>query len=185
MALTHDFCESGAEARRLTACALTTPSSPAAVRDRAPRFASIAVMLHTPERSGTVRRGRETRGPTNLDTMPDIFGVIADATRRDILCVLLERHQQDAEMSVSEIVGQLEISQPTVSKHLKVLREVGLVEVRDEGRQRVYRLNGRPLQPIHDWVREYERTWNERFDSLDQVLEELKKKEEGNGNSGK
>ena len=65
--------------------------------------------------------------------MPDIFGVISDATRRDILQVLLERHKQDAEISVSEIVAQLELSQPTVSKHLKVLREAELVTVREEG----------------------------------------------------
>ena len=56
-----------------------------------------------------------------------------------------------------------------MSKHLRVLREVGLVDVRDEGRQRVYRLNGRALKPIHDWVTNYERTWSERFDALDVV----------------
>ena len=70
--------------------------------------------------------------------MPDIFGVISDATRRDILQVLLERHKQDAEISVSEIVAQLELSQPTVSKHLKVLREAELVTVREEGQHRYY-----------------------------------------------
>jgi hypothetical protein len=55
-----------------------------------------------------------------------------------------------------------------------VLREVGLVGVRDEGRQRIYRLNGQPLKPIHDWVKTYEQAWAERFDRLDVVLEELK-----------
>ncbi|WP_024356092.1 ArsR/SmtB family transcription factor [Leucobacter chironomi] len=84
--------------------------------------------------------------------MPDIFGVIADATRRDILRVLLERHQQDAEMSVSEIVGQLEISQPTVSKHLKVLREAELVTVREEGQHRFYALDPEPLEMVEDFV---------------------------------
>ncbi|MBL3685816.1 ArsR family transcriptional regulator [Leucobacter zeae] len=84
--------------------------------------------------------------------MPDIFGVIADATRRDILQVLLERHQQDAEISVSEIVGQLEISQPTVSKHLKVLREAELVSVREEGQHRFYSLDPEPLEMIEDFV---------------------------------
>lgn len=84
--------------------------------------------------------------------MPDIFGVIADATRRDILQVLLERHQQDAEISVSEIVGQLEISQPTVSKHLKVLREAELVQVREEGQHRFYSLDPEPLEMIEDFV---------------------------------
>jgi DNA-binding transcriptional ArsR family regulator len=62
-----------------------------------------------------------------------------------------------------------------------VLREVGAVDVRDEGRQRLYRLNGHALKPIHDWVKNYERSWSERFDQLDVVLEELKEKEEGHG----
>jgi DNA-binding transcriptional ArsR family regulator len=60
-----------------------------------------------------------------------------------------------------------------------VLRQVGAVDVRDEGRQRLYRLNGHALKPIHDWVKGYERSWSERFDHLDVVLEELKQKEEG------
>lgn len=84
--------------------------------------------------------------------MPDIFGVIADATRRDILQVLLERFQRDSEISVSEIVAQLEISQPTVSKHLKVLREAELVTVREEGQHRFYSLNPEPLEMIEDFV---------------------------------
>ncbi|MGI8392729.1 ArsR/SmtB family transcription factor [Leucobacter sp. W1038] len=84
--------------------------------------------------------------------MPDIFGVIADATRRDILQVLLERHVQDSEISVSEIVTQLEMSQPTVSKHLKVLREAELVSVREEGQHRYYSLNPEPLEMIEDFV---------------------------------
>jgi DNA-binding transcriptional ArsR family regulator len=72
------------------------------------------------------------------------------------------------------------VAQPGL-KHLRVLREVGLVEVRDQGRQRMYRLNGEPLKPIHDWVKNYERTWNERFDALDELLDELKGEGEGNG----
>ena len=82
--------------------------------------------------------------------MPDIFGVISDATRRDILQVLLERHKQDAEISVSEIVAQLELSQPTVSKHLKVLREAELVTVREEGQHRYYTLDPEPLEMVED-----------------------------------
>ena len=70
-----------------------------------------------------------------------------------------------------------------MSKHLRVLREVGAVDVRDEGRQRLYRLNGHALKPIHDWVKGYERSWSERFERLDVVLEELKQKEEGDGGS--
>jgi DNA-binding transcriptional ArsR family regulator len=60
-----------------------------------------------------------------------------------------------------------------------VLREVGAVEVRGDGRRRLYRLNGQALKPIHDWVKHYERSWSERFEHLDTVLEDLKKKEEG------
>lgn len=84
--------------------------------------------------------------------MPDIFGVIADSTRRDILGVLLERLGDDAEISVSEIVAELEISQPTVSKHLKVLREAELVTVREEGQHRYYTLNPEPLEMVEDFV---------------------------------
>ncbi len=80
---------------------------------------------------------------------------------------------------MNDLVRLLGLAQPQVSKHLRVLREVGVVDVREEGRQRWYRLNGHALKPIHDWVKEYERTWSERFDHLDVVLEELKKKEEG------
>ena len=76
------------------------------------------------------------------------------------------------------------LAQPQVSKHLRVLREVGAVDVREDGRQRLYRLNGQALKPIHDWVKSYERLWSERFDQLDVVLDELKK-EQGDGDSGK
>lgn len=91
-------------------------------------------------------------GSTTLRDMPDIFGVIADQTRRDILQTLLERHRTDAEMSVSEIVAQLEISQPTVSKHLKVLREAEMVTVREDGQHRLYALNAEPLEMVEDFV---------------------------------
>lgn len=84
---------------------------------------------------------------------------------------------------MNDLVGQLGLAQPLVSKHLRVLREVGLVDVRDEGRQRMYRLNGRPLKPIYDWVKDYERSWSQRFDRLDAVLAELKKMEDGDGDS--
>ena len=63
-----------------------------------------------------------------------------------------------------------------MSKHLRVLREVGAVDVRDRGRQRLYRLNGHALKPIHDWVKAYERSWSERFERLDDVLEDLKRR---------
>jgi len=111
------------------------------------------------------------RAPTTADA----FNAVAEPRRRQILDVLA-----GGERPVNELVMQLGLAQPLVSKHLRVLREVGLVEVRDEGRQRMYRLNGRPLKPIHDWVKNYQRTWDERFDRLDDVLEELKQQENGN-----
>ena len=88
--------------------------------------------------------------------MADIFDVVADATRRDILAVLLEREEvspeSQGEISVSEIVAALGLSQPTVSKHLKVLREAGLVSVREEGQHRYYRLDRGPLETLEDWL---------------------------------
>ncbi len=81
------------------------------------------------------------------------------------------------ERSVGDLVDLLGLAQPQVSKHLRVLREVGAVDVRGDGRQRLYRLNGAALKPIHDWVKRYERTWAERFDLMDDVLEELKEQE--------
>ena len=86
--------------------------------------------------------------------MPDIFDIVADATRRDILRVLLEasENSDSGEISVSQIVGGLELSQPTVSKHLKVLREAGLVTVREEGQHRYYRIDVGPLEEIEDWL---------------------------------
>ena len=87
---------------------------------------------------------------------------------------------------MNDLVRLVGLAQPQVSKHLRVLREVGAVDVRNEGRQRLYRLNGHALKPIHDWVKNYERTWSERFGELDVVLEELKQQEvEGDGGNGK
>ena len=80
---------------------------------------------------------------------------------------------------MNDLVRELGLAQPQVSKHLRVLREVGAVEVRDVGRQRLYRLNARALKPIHDWVKAYERAWSDRFDALDVVLDELKENDEG------
>ena len=109
-------------------------------------------------------------------TTADAFNAVAEPRRRQILDVLA-----GGERPVNDLVARLGLAQPQVSKHLRVLREVGLVEVRDEGRRRIYRLNGRPLKPVHDWVKDYERTWSERFDALDGVLEDLKREEDGGG----
>jgi DNA-binding transcriptional ArsR family regulator len=110
-------------------------------------------------------------------TTADAFNAVAEPRRRQILDVLAA-----GERPVNDLVRVLGLAQPQVSKHLRVLREVGAVDVREQGRQRLYRLNGHALKPIHDWVQEYERTWTERFDRLDAVLEDLKQKEEGDGN---
>ena len=88
-------------------------------------------------------------------TTADAFNAVAEPRRRQILDVLA-----GGERPVNDLVELLGLAQPQVSKHLRVLREVGLVDVRDEGRQRIYRLNGTPLKPIHDWVKNYERSWS-------------------------
>ena len=114
-------------------------------------------------------------------TTTDAFNAVAEPRRRQILDVLA-----GGELPVNDLVALLGVPQPQVSKHLRVLREVGLVEAREEGRQRKYRLNGQPLKPIHDWVKNYERSWEERFEALDEVLEQLKRKEgkeKGHGGS--
>ena len=109
-------------------------------------------------------------------TTADAFNAVAEPRRRQILDVLA-----GGERPVNDLVAQLGLAQPQVSKHLRVLREVGAVAVRDEGRRRLYRLNGAALKPIHDWVQAYEQTWSERFDRLDVVLDELEDKEGRDG----
>jgi DNA-binding transcriptional ArsR family regulator len=108
----------------------------------------------------------------------DAFNAVAEPRRRQILDLLAS-----GERPVGDLVRRLGMSQPLVSKHLRVLREVGAVEVRGEGRRRLYRLNAHALKPIHDWVQGYERFWSERFGRLDVVLEDLKREEgeEGDG----
>ena len=108
-------------------------------------------------------------------TTTDAFNAVAEPRRREIIAVLA-----GGERPVGDLVTALGIAQPQVSKHLRVLREVEVVQVRDEGRRRLYRLNGLALKPIHDWVQQYEQSWAQRFDRLDVVLEELKK-EDGDG----
>ena len=113
-------------------------------------------------------------------TTADAFNAVAEPRRRQILDVLA-----GGERPVNDLVDELGVAQPQVSRHLRVLREVGAVDVREEGRQRLYRLNGHALKPIHDWVKNYERSWSERFEQLDAVLAELKEKEQGDGGSDK
>ena len=105
-------------------------------------------------------------------TTTDAFNAVAEPRRRQIIDLLA-----DGERAVGDLVRELGLGQPQVSKHLRVLRDVAMVDVRDEGRQRFYRLNGHALKPIHDWVKSYERRWSERFELLDDVLEDLKKEQ--------
>ena len=114
--------------------------------------------------------GRMARAATTADA----FNAVAEPRRRQILDALAA-----GERPVNDLVALLGLAQPQVSKHLRVLREVGAVDVREDGRQRLYRLNGRALKPIHDWVKPYEDAWSERFEQLDAVLEDLKQKEQG------
>ena len=108
------------------------------------------------------------RTPTTYDP----FNAVAEPKRRKVLEVMGTQ-----ELSVNEIVERLGWNQPMVSKHLGVLKEVGLVSERRVGRQRMYRVNAERLKPIYDWVAPFERYWSESYDRLDDVLETLKSKE--------
>jgi DNA-binding transcriptional ArsR family regulator len=110
-------------------------------------------------------------------TTTDAFNAVAEPRRRQILDLLAA-----GELPVGDLVERLGLAQPQVSKHLRVLREVDLVHVREEGRQRMYRLNAGPLKPIHDWLAKYEQSWNQRFDLMDDVLDELRQAEERDDN---
>ena len=105
-------------------------------------------------------------------TTHDPFNAVAEPKRRQVLEAL-----GTAELSVNEIVNKLGWTQPMVSKHLGVLKQVGLVKERRVGRQRIYRVNPERLKPIYDWVSPFERFWADKFDRLDEVLQEMKNKE--------
>ena len=108
------------------------------------------------------------RTPTTFDP----FNAVAEPKRRKVLEVLGTQ-----ELSVNELVERLGWNQPMVSKHLGVLKEVGLVSERRVGRQRLYRVNAERLKPIYDWVAPFEQYWSESYERLDDVLENLKSKE--------
>ncbi|MEZ4614810.1 MAG: metalloregulator ArsR/SmtB family transcription factor [Caldilineaceae bacterium] len=103
-----------------------------------------------------------------LSTTTDVFNAIAEPQRRAILELLTQ-----GALSVNEIAEALALNQPQASKHLRVLQQVDLVDVRREGRQRIYQLQSESLKPIHDWVRQFERFWGERLDRLDSYLQSL------------
>ena len=105
-------------------------------------------------------------------TTLDVFNAIGEERRRDILDTLIA-----GEKAVGTIVNDLSLSQPQVSKHLRVLSEVGLVSCRAEGRRRLYSLEPEHLSPLHDWLAKYEQAWNERLDRMDDYLKYLQQKE--------
>src|SRR5215813_10196597 len=105
-------------------------------------------------------------------TTSDVFNALAEARRREILDALMA-----GEKSVSAIVNDLSMSQPQVSKHLRVLSEVGLVRRRAEGRRRLYRLEPARLRPMHEWLAKYEQAWNDRLDRVEDYLKELQQGE--------
>lgn len=107
-------------------------------------------------------------------TTSDVFNAIAEVHRREVLDALIS-----GEKAVGTIVNDLSMSQPQVSKHLRVLSEVGLVTCRAEGRRRLYRLEPAHLRPLHEWVAKYEQAWNDRLDRLDDYLQVLQQKEGG------
>ena len=109
------------------------------------------------------------RKPTTYDP----FNAVAEPKRRQVLEVIGTN-----ELSVNEIVERLGWKQPMVSKHLGVLKQVGLVSERRAGRQRMYRVNAERLKPIYDWVAPFARYWSESYDRLDEVLQEIQKKEQ-------
>src|SRR5215813_10553608 len=107
-------------------------------------------------------------------TTSDVFNAIAETHRREILDALIP-----GEKAVGTIVSDVSLSQPQVSKHLRVLSEVGLVRCRAEGRRRLYSLEPARLRPMHEWLTKYQQAWNERMDRMDDYLKELQDKESG------
>ena len=105
-------------------------------------------------------------------TTADVFNAVAETRRREILDSLIE-----GEKAVGAIVSDLSLSQPQVSKHLRVLSEVGLVSSRAEGRRRLYRLESARLRPFHEWLAKYEQARDERLDRMDAYLEQLQQGE--------
>jgi DNA-binding transcriptional ArsR family regulator len=106
-------------------------------------------------------------------TTSDVFNAIAEVRRREILDALIA-----GEKAVGTIVADLSLSQPQVSKHLRVLSEVGLVKCRAQGRHRLYSLEPARLRPLQDWLATYEQMWNDRLNRMDEYLRELQEKGE-------
>jgi DNA-binding transcriptional ArsR family regulator len=112
-------------------------------------------------------------GMARAATTSDVFNAIAEPQRRRILELL-----RGGELPVSDVVNLLDLPQPSVSKHLRVLREVELVHVRGQGKQRLYRLEPRTMRPVHQWVGEFEQFWEGSFDRLEDYVQELKEQQQ-------
>ena len=106
-----------------------------------------------------------------LPTTSDVYNAIAEPQRRDIIDLLTK-----GELPVNDIAEMLEMKQPQTSKHLRVLKEVGLVTVRKEGKQRLYQLNSHELKPVYEWVHSFQHLWQQRYDQLDDYLAQLQQK---------
>jgi DNA-binding transcriptional ArsR family regulator len=102
----------------------------------------------------------------------ETFAALAEPNRFRIVELL-----RSGPRSVNDIGERLDLAQPQVSKHLRVLKEVGLVDVEPRAQQRLYELRPEPLRAMHHWIERYRRLWEERFDEMDAVLEEMKRKE--------
>lgn len=113
------------------------------------------------------------RAVARASATADVFNAIAEAHRREILDALI-----DGEKSVGAIVRELEVPQPQVSKHLRVLADVGLVRCRAEGRRRLYRLEPAHLRPLQEWVAKHERSVNDRLDRMGEYLRDLQEQGE-------
>jgi DNA-binding transcriptional ArsR family regulator len=104
------------------------------------------------------------------------FAALAEPTRFRIVELL-----RAGPRPVGEIGGRLRLNQPQVSKHLRVLKESGLVEAAPRAQQRLYRLRSEPLHELHQWLERYREVWDERFNQLDRIIDELKQKESAHG----
>lgn len=107
-------------------------------------------------------------------TTSDVFNAIAEPQRRSILTLL-----RDGDLPVTTLADRLGISQPGTSKHLRVLREVGLVRDRKAGRQRLYRLDAGGLRSVHEWTGGFERFWSGSFDRLETYVQDLAQERDG------
>lgn len=108
--------------------------------------------------------------------MVETFAALAEPNRFRIVELL-----RSGPRAVNDIGERLELNQPQVSKHLRVLKEAGLVEVEARAQQRLYALRARPLRELHDWLERYRKLWDARFEEMDELIEELKEKEKVDG----